>query len=457
VNKRYKNKMLSSFLRFRQAPPIEKESVKIILCVFLVGVLSAQRFWLPLTSAFICVAFIIIPIIYGLKHKYSFVVPILSLVSMNDLGGGSYEETPFAIKYLLYLVAIFYGFALRRYKRNGFEVYILGCAVAIIFNTIFHEHELDGYTLVRDVLTVGLVVGVVFMDTNDIIDGVSLDLIFSFALGVVVSECFNIATVFNNSYGSYLNYSSSKYIVVLPLLYCVIKNYFIWSLILFPLTAIVEIQYSSKMLMLTSCLVLACLLIRNLSHRKIKSVLFVILTGSAAVAVGKLLLNLFEANRIFASFSDLNQFSTFEGSLEGLDAVRAAETKYLLNQSFYQLLFGNGLGTGIFDSSGLFSMAFNDGSAFSIEERNQSHYFRLHDSWSWFGLRFGLIAYAGVFIWCAKGVFHRSSNVALTASILVLAFMNSTFSINGLIGCAILAVHYKKLKSNFMKDVQNPN
>lgn len=418
-------------------------STSILIWVFVVGFLSTQRFWFPQTSALICASLLLVPIIYGFKHKYSFSVPIISLIAMNDLGGGSYEETPSFLKYIIYIYGMYFGFFFRKYKESPRWIYFMGYNSLVLFNTIFHENQLDEYTLIRDLLTLIILWIVVFAKPTATVSRFGFNLVLIFSSGVLISECVNSLSSFESEIGNYLSYSSSKYIVTFPLFYCLINGLVTPTIVLFPITFWIEFNYNSKMLVLSTISIFILILIKNIFKKDSKSVLVILVVYFSAFAVSDSVIDALSSNRVFASMSKI--FSTGSGAfdLEEIDAVRAAERQFFFEQDLYHILFGNGLGTGMLDSTGLFSVALDDPSAFSLIERNRSHFFRLHDSWSWFGFRFGLLPYILVVLLYVRYCFHRSAEVVLLSSTMLLALVNSTFSINGLIVCGILAVSNK--------------
>ena len=78
-------------------------------------------------------------------------------------------------------------------------------------------------------------------------------------------------------------------------------------------------------------------------------------------------------------------------TLKALDMVRFVENQLFFSRPVFEVIFGSGLGSGMVDTDGLLRFVGYNDTAFTDEELNNSVYFNLHDYWTDFGLRFGLI------------------------------------------------------------------
>ena len=151
----------------------------------------------------------------------------------------------------------------------------------------------------------------------------------------------------------------------------------------------------------------------------------------------------FRAFNIFSLVADSQNLLDY---FRVLDPTRYFELTMFLDRGFFSVLFGSGLGAGIADVHGLLSFVIDDGGAFSSEELSESKFYRFHDSWIWFGLRFGLFIYFYVFYFFILAAAARKADVALGGALAFVFFINSTFSVGGLFVTAIFAIQLKMTK-----------
>ena len=410
------------------------------------GFISAQRFFLSDVSALICIAILVAPLALGFHNKEYFTILFLSIVSIVDLGGIVYTETPSTIKYIIYFSAILFSGYVCVYKITNFHKYVILYFIFIIANTFLHPNRLDGYSLSRDILTSFLIIMVLFAGDIKKYKYINISCILAFSLGIIISEIANIILNYTVISGEYLNYSSFKFLVLFPIIYFLSYKRYYLAAIFAPICFLVVGVYASRMLMLTGILVCLLLLFSGLRHYFWRTFALAILsTGIVIVLLNALDIN-FEAYRVLSIFFAIGDFQDFSTAALFLDPVRYAENSIFFGQNYFLLLFGNGLGTGMLDVTGVFAFVPDDGAAFSQQELSESHFFRLHDSWTWIGYRFGLLAYLSFVIWGVKGCLNKDFTTALFASFMLLALFNATFSIGGLIACAIVALHYKLRK-----------
>lgn len=417
----------------------------------MMGFISAQRFFLSDISALVCLIILTIPLAFGFHRKEYFTLLFLAIVSIIDLGGEVYTETPSSVKYLIYFLLILFTTYVCTYRIEKLHKYLLLFLSFVVINTFLHPDKLDGYTFARDIITVFLILIVAFSYNVKKFSNLNDQYILAFSLGIVISEVINIFASYTVISGDYLNYSSFKFLAFFPVIYFICyKRYYIAALFA-PLSFAVVGVYASRMLLLTGILISLILLLSGLRYYFWRTLfLTILLIGIIFVSLNALDIN-FEAYRIFSIFYALGDFQDFATAALFLDPVRYAENSVFFGQNIFLLMFGNGLGTGMLDVTGVFAFIPDDGAAFSPRELSESHYFRLHDSWTWIGFRFGLLAYLLFVFWGVKGCLNKDAETALFASTMLLALFNATFSIGGLIACAVLALHYKLAMHNAKK------
>ncbi len=421
-----------------------------IIGIILVGFLSSQRFLFPELSALACIFPALIWGYRSLSGEKDPTLILISLISSIDLGGNIYAESPALLRYILYIFLLYFLIPSRRVKFN-LRIIPLMYFFILLINTIFGSHTFDFYTFFRDFLSLLLLLIINIKSKEYISIAINKYYLLYFSFGLLFSEIINIWIFYDIFNGYYLNYSSMKFIIITPILYFLSKHKYIASLIMLPFIFLVAIFYSSKLLILTIILIYLLLYFRRFKNLVILFGVFLVLTFIGL----NFSLNIeFDKFRIF-SFIDL--FSNYENLiqlLESLDPVRYAENVLFFNQPLYNIFFGNGLGSGLYDTSGDLYRIGNDQSSFSYDELVSSNYFRFHDSWVWFGLRFGLISYMVIIFWAVKGCISNNSEVCFWASMFLLAMLNSSFSISGLFLCSYFAImrlsSEQSLKSNWV-------
>ena len=416
----------------------------VYVAIFFAGLLATQRFTLPTLSAYACLIPLLFLAVPNVRTRHVFTLTLIALLASVDLGGESYAETPGMLRYLFYtcLAAVLLKGEWRYGHYSGL-VLILYLALLLI-NTIAHPYSLDLYTLTRDLIAVLLGCAVYCRSWPQKVKPLDYGLLGLFCAGIFTSELFNIVFMYEISSGEYMNLSSFKFFIVAPFLYFLINRKYGYAVVVGALTLLVLANYASRMLMLTFLLTALLIFLRDFTKiiKLSTALVMAALFSTAYIFLDTTMINL-EAFRAFNIVTVLSgdvgiDFFRF------MDPVRFIENSIFFGQGTYSLLFGNGLGSGIFDANGDFAFVPDDGAAFSSKELSESHFFRLHDSWTWFGYRFGLLPYLVFVIIALKGTLSSQPRTSLAATLMLLAMVNSTFSIGGLFVCAAFALQYKR-------------
>lgn len=414
-----------------------------VLLLLAFGIISSQRFIVPEASGIICIIIIILPVVVGLDFRSMATFLLISLLGMVDLGGGVYSETPAAVKYTIYLCASLYIFAISNFRSGRNLIYLLPFVFLMVINTLVHPNKIDPYTFARDCVTLIFITLVSTASSSKVGQNLKYPYLLAFSIGLIASELVNMLFFYSVSSGEYLNYSSFKFVALLPLVYYLSFKNYKYAALAFPLVLAVVSAFGSRMLLLTGIVVIALLVIRGASGGIFRTLGLIFSVASILIVLAFYSNIDLESYRVLTALTGIVDFADFASLAMFLDPVRYAENSVFFGQNIYHLLFGNGLGAGILDSSGIFAFVPDDGAAFSSKELSEAHFFRLHDSWTWFGYRFGLLAYILFVAWGIKGCLNKDSTIAFSASLMLLALLNSTFSIGGLVVCAFFALQYK--------------
>lgn len=401
-----------------------------------VGFLSAQRFAIPYLSAYVCLIPIILAITYWKRPNLRNMMVVLSLLSSVDLGDEVYFETTGLVRYFIYLMAIAVllsgpGLSTRRLQRFVPLVLLLTVTTTLNFG------DIDAYTFGRDVLTLVLVVIALCIRPVDSFTLVNSRMLNWFVLGILLSEVINLLFFYDKTSGHYLNYQSVKSIVVFSSIFYLGTGRWVLGWGLVAVTILVLIAYATRALFLSYLLILAFVLLRKMTLHGAVAAAMVALV---AVFVGPGLLpsGVVDSSRIFSIFfSNADSLPALE-LLRALDPVRYVEHELFFDRNWLRILLGDGLGSGFIDTSGAFSFVpFNSG-AFSDRELIESRFYRLHDPWIYFGLRFGLIAIIGVYLAIFFRIIQGQEHSFIIAC-LAFAILNcASFSISGLLLTALL-------------------
>ena len=125
---------------------------------------------------------------------------------------------------------------------------------------------------------------------------------------------------------------------------------------------------------------------------------------------------------------------------EALDLVRFRENQLFFSRPLYEVIFGSGLGSGLADTQGLLGFVGYFDTAFTVEELNNSVYFNLHDFWTDFGLRFGLITV--VFITYLVSIKQILFGQKICGILFGILLFNAFFSTAGMIFTALIIKFY---------------
>ena len=98
-----------------------------------------------------------------------------------------------------------------------------------------------------------------------------------------------------------------------------------------------------------------------------------------------------ESIKILVMVQNLIMGNNFIDSLKLIDPWRFGELQLLFDRNLFFILFGEGFGSGIFDSKGYLDFADFGQTAYSEKELISGIFYNMHDLWTDYGLRFELI------------------------------------------------------------------
>lgn len=420
---------------------LNKKSL-VIFFSFLTGFFSVQRFFLAEIYHIFPVIYVLLAVLFlCIKEKTYFTLfSLISLLTSIDNGGDIYNETPALVRYFSYLLCMIAFF--KRTKKvsiNRLIAYSAWLSLILILTLLNYENVVF-QALLHNVIVLFFVF-MVFV--SKCIDDESILLVNSIILplvmGIIVGECLNLLFYFDISLG-YLNYNSTKSLIIFPLLYFLCKrNYFIVS-ILTPITFLIIIFYVTRMILISFFIVLflifSAYLVRNFS-KSLTIFLFLILLGyqiNNHVEISQSELSEYKITNM-ANIVALESHNGFSDILKRLDPVRYGELTVLTDAPLINILFGNGLGASYYDRKNTFDFVGKHDYAFSEKELQSKRFYNFHDIWSDLGFRIGLVPLALLFIWLIHqywklSVYNRkNSSIPLLCIVLIFCGFFSTAGI----------------------------
>lgn len=416
------------------------------LILFACGFFAVQRFTISPINALICVipfSLFVVQMFRG-HHQTALTCLLLALFLSIDNGGGAYAETVAPLRYIIYISAItilFYLSNWRIHRKPQLLAALLCCGIAFgTMTSLYESSPIDASTLQRDAILL-VVLSAFLLEHNS--TKLDIHLLFSGALGYLVGEVTNALFLYSE-FIDYLNYDSLKAFVVFPLIYTLITRRNVTIQVALTIaTLYVIFLYGSRMIPLTFfiflCATLVFTLIRNGYSKGILFFIFALIIF-IKIDLIKIIsdtdLVKLKALSFIIQIHDNFKFSNLSRVIEVLDPVRFAEHQLFFDRSILNIIFGSGLGSGLYDANGLLSFVTFDQTAFSEKELSSSTFYNLHDLWIDFGLRFGLLPVA--FVIYKTVLSEIKHNYPWHAVLFGVVLLNTTFSSSGVIFFALL-------------------
>ncbi len=419
--------------------------------LFLIAALSSQRYLLPDISVLVCLIPLIIGIIYLIENqKLGNTYFIIALFTCVDIGGPgadfglTFKETPSLIRYLIYFIIL--SVILIRYKIDIQKIWtpflLLIMPTIITLSNFFDINFTINSAILRGDIFVFIMTFLVLTNSNKRIFHFDNRILFFFIIFYGFFEIINYLLYYDYTMG-YLNYQSIKSLIVFPLIYSLIfaKSNPI-KLILFLCTAIVLVGYTTRMIIVSLILTL---LIYYFARINLKS----LIAGLAiCIIMGISILSrqdqgIEETIKVLAMVQNLISGDNFFESLKLIDPWRFGELQLLFDRDLFSILFGEGFGSGIFDSKGYLIFADFGQTAYSEKELTSGIFYNMHDLWTDYGLRFGLL-FIIIFLYdvIKNIIFSKNHFKTFYAMLILVLALCAFFSSAGIILITLLYLNY---------------
>ena len=404
------------------------------LLLGLSAILGAQRYIFPMVSAHVCV----LPLLCGLLgRKFPAVTRntfiLIALFLTVDNGGGTYFETEAWLRYVIYVAVIWDIVSGTVISKKKLVVFFLVLIYPILL-TLLYYNSIDIVTLIRDLEFTFLLIFMLCRSSKSghiLLDEASLLKFFSC---YIAAELINIILFFNIIDYGYLNYSSVKSFIVFPSLYFLAHSRFFPAAALVLATFVILVAYGTRMILLTYLLSLAIFILFKIRLDKTfyATIIGLFILFSIVIVWFKQEPNLMQYKAIaYLVKIDLNE--SVAETIRSFDPVRYEETKLFFDRGFFEILFGDGFGSGIEAKSGEFDFVRYGSSAFTDQELDSNFYYNLHDTWIDLGLRFGLLFIVAFYGYFVSKVGSAKPLDSVYGMLLIVLFSCASFSAAGLI------------------------
>lgn len=425
----------------------ERHQVLLALILFICGFLGVQRFALNPINAAICVVPYVMFVMNTHQGNQRAAVSCLlvALLLSVDNGAGVHAETVSLVRYVIYVtvIAVLFYFSRWRVRKQTLAVAVLFC-FGILFGSLqtslLVEVPIDAARMKQDLIVL-FILSIFLLERSSV--RLDLQLVYICSLGYLAGEVLNGLFLYKD-HNDYLSYNSLKSFIVFPLTYSMLtrKNIVIKAA-LAVLTLYILFLYGTRMIVLSVILfVIAASIIYTFRNKCGRGpVIFLILSLAwMTFNIVKIDNNSeflkFKAIAFLFQIIDTLKNSEILQVLAMLDPVRFAEHQLFFDQSILQIIFGSGLGSGIYDPKGLLGFVTMDQTAFSDVEISSSTYFGFHDFWIDFGLRFGILSVAYLVVKLSiTPMWHRQYGKGFLFGVLLI---NTTFSMAGIIFLILL-------------------
>lgn len=416
------------------------------LMLFVCGFFAVQRFTITPKNAVICAIPLGLFAVQMLRnhHQTALTCLVLALFLSIDNGGSAYAETVAPLRYIIYVSAIIMLFYLSNWRIQRKPLLLaalLCCGIAFgSLTSAFGSTPIDAVTLQRDVIAL-FVLSAFLLDRNS--TKLDLYLLFSGSLGYLVGEVTNALFLYRD-FTEYLNYDSLKAFVVFPFIYTLLtRRSIVIQLVLAFATLYVFFLYGTRMITLSIFVLLGATLVVTLIRNGHGKGLLGFIGGLLILANLDLIKTIsdtdlvqFKALSFIIQLQENFEISDISRMLAVLDPVRFAEHQLFFERPILEVIFGSGLGSGIYDANGALAFVTFDQTAFSENEIVTSTFYNLHDFWIDFGLRFGLLPLAYlIYQTVLREIQH---NYPWHGVLFGMVLLNTTFATSGLLLTALL-------------------
>lgn len=411
-------------------------SFNLNILIVIICCLSVQRYTLPDIYCFApLIPLTLFIISYKLKSDETFrsVMIILSLITMTDNGGELFSETNSVLRNSIYIISLLYLMSQNTaISIKKLFIWFTWITSLLITSFLFTIDNVTIYQTVYDDLFILFLILFVFCSEIEL-KYINFDIptivnkLLITSITVLFFEIVNYFCYFDGTKG-YLNYQSTKSIVTISFLVLICYRNILLSIVVFLSTSFVLVFYVTRMIFISFITVVFLFFIKRLVVRRkfnYRVIIFLLLmiTSSYLVSFQGLQLNeIASGYKLSAMILTVIDSSSFEQLFYSLDPVRYTEFLVFKSRSWFEIIFGSGLGATYTDKFGLFGFVGDNKWAFSEFEIENSIYFNFHDVWSDQGYRLGMIPFFALMYYLFQSMGKNKESSSLAMIIFVLTF-----------------------------------
>lgn len=416
--------------------------------LFITVLISTQRFTLSPLNTLCCIPIFILSLSYfNSDRKKSIACLLIALFISVDNGADVYTVTPGIIRYVLYCFALFIMIYKNKFSKKNIMFFITGLLPMLIL-TLLNVKALVLANFQQNVLIL-LIAGIALCIHKKSLWKFECDtnLLSQALIAYMIGEVINIFCFFNFSTFGYLNYSSTKSLIVFPFLYILHKNKFLVTKTLyFCLTFIVATFFVTRLIILS--LVLVLLIFGLKKFFKLRLRYFVGILGILLVCSNIPISEQFLGNyKLGKTLIKMSKKVTIKDAIQVTDPIRYGEFEIFINRNWFNIIFGNGLGSSLNDRNGYLRFVGIDDTAFSNAEINSNTFYNFHDIWTDVGIRTGIWPLIFIFLILVLDIKPLGQNRSAFAATLIVLLFCQFFSTPGLINIAFFTLFYRKERS----------
>tara|TARA_B110000014_G_C19931823_1_gene482050 strand:- start:113 stop:736 length:624 start_codon:yes stop_codon:yes gene_type:complete len=147
--------------------------------------------------------------------------------------------------------------------------------------------------------------------------------------------------------------------------------------------------------------------------------------------------------KMLDTFKILIDGDNFLLSLQLIDPWRFGELQLLFDRNLFSIMFGEGFGSGVFDTKGYLVFADFGQTAYSDKELISGIFYNMHDLWTDYGLRFGLL-FITIFLYdvIKNIIFSKNRLKTFYAMLILILSLCAFFSSAGIILISVFYLNY---------------
>ena len=205
---------------------------------------------------------------------------------------------------------------------------------------------------------------------------------------------------------------------------------------LMTLSILILTGYVTRMIFLSMFLCLLFFIISKIIAGKIK------LTNTLNYALLSFIIiyflnqnpDYFQTIKIVSTLTSFIDSNNFFAALNLIDPWRYGELQLFFDRNYLSIVFGEGFGSGLYDYNNYLYFADFSQTAYTDRELISGTFYNMHDFWTDYGLRFGLLNISlFLFFLISKIIKSENNNFVLISMISFVLTLCAFFSVSGII------------------------